>query len=202
MEIKVIHKTQENILKQALELFMSKGYDGVTLQDILDKAELSKGAFYHYFKSKEECFEECVKYFLSIILFNDYHAFPSDNLREFIHALRKKICSRDYFKDSINMFTFANDVIIRMPKFLDYFNIHNKIELERWTEVVQNALDSGEISSTLPAESIAKLFISTCDGVALHLALLRAPREKSIEDIYSHWNSLYILVNGKNNSKL
>ena len=30
-----------------------KGYDGMTIQDVLDGMQTSKGAFYHYFESKE-----------------------------------------------------------------------------------------------------------------------------------------------------
>jgi AcrR family transcriptional regulator len=36
---------------------MQKGYKEVTMKDIVDNAELSKGAFYHYFDSKEKVFK-------------------------------------------------------------------------------------------------------------------------------------------------
>src|SRR5260370_29156105 len=41
------------ILDQALALFLSRGYDHVSLNDIIAEAGISKGVFYHYFLSQE-----------------------------------------------------------------------------------------------------------------------------------------------------
>src|SRR5579863_7181554 len=46
--------TRAGILKVALQLFLQKGYKNVSYQDIVKKSGLSKGAIYHYFKSKED----------------------------------------------------------------------------------------------------------------------------------------------------
>ena len=48
-------ETVARILEVARRLFMEKGYDNTTIQDIVDQlGGLSKGAVYHHFKSKEE----------------------------------------------------------------------------------------------------------------------------------------------------
>lgn len=41
------------VLDRALALFLERGYDNVSLNDLLAVAGTSKGAFYHYFPSKE-----------------------------------------------------------------------------------------------------------------------------------------------------
>ena len=47
------HTAKRNeILDAALQLVYSKGYEKMTIQDILDQLKISKGAFYHYFESK------------------------------------------------------------------------------------------------------------------------------------------------------
>ncbi len=47
--------TVEKILETARRLFMEKGYEETTIQDIVDGlGGLTKGAIYHHFKSKEE----------------------------------------------------------------------------------------------------------------------------------------------------
>jgi TetR/AcrR family transcriptional regulator len=43
---------RENILKCALELFASRGYDAVGVQEIADTAGITKPTLYHYFGSK------------------------------------------------------------------------------------------------------------------------------------------------------
>lgn len=43
------------VIESTLQLFTEKGYQHTSVQDILDKANISKGTFYNYFSSKNEC---------------------------------------------------------------------------------------------------------------------------------------------------
>ena len=50
-------ETVAKILDAALELFCAQGYEGTSIQDIVDRLDgMTKGAIYHHFKSKEEIF--------------------------------------------------------------------------------------------------------------------------------------------------
>lgn len=52
------HATRRNqILDAALDLSVEKGYENVAIQDLLKFLSISKGAFYHYFLSKEALLE-------------------------------------------------------------------------------------------------------------------------------------------------
>jgi TetR/AcrR family transcriptional repressor of nem operon len=60
---------RSNILSAGQELFSQKGFSAVGLTEILKKAGVPKGSFYHYFGSKDE--------FGAVLLsvyFEDYHA--------------------------------------------------------------------------------------------------------------------------------
>lgn len=46
--------TVETILSVSSKLFLEKGYDKTSMQDIAETAGLSKGAIYHHFQSKDE----------------------------------------------------------------------------------------------------------------------------------------------------
>jgi AcrR family transcriptional regulator len=48
--------TKERILDAAVEVFARKGYHGSGVEDIVAAAGASKGAFYHYFASKQAIF--------------------------------------------------------------------------------------------------------------------------------------------------
>jgi AcrR family transcriptional regulator len=48
---------RDAILDAAQRGIVSKGYERLTIQDILDDLQISKGAFYHYFDSKPEVIE-------------------------------------------------------------------------------------------------------------------------------------------------
>ena len=45
---------RDQMLDTAAELFIRNGYDGTTIQQVIDHLKVSKGAFYHYFSSKED----------------------------------------------------------------------------------------------------------------------------------------------------
>jgi AcrR family transcriptional regulator len=49
------------ILDTAQRLVYTKGYEQMTIQDILDALEISKGAFYHYFDSKSAVLEAIIE---------------------------------------------------------------------------------------------------------------------------------------------
>ncbi len=49
------------ILDAALSLIYSKGYEQMSIQDILDALEISRGALYHYFTSKKAILEALVE---------------------------------------------------------------------------------------------------------------------------------------------
>lgn len=47
--------TEQRILDTATKLFMERGWEQTTIQDIVDElGDLTRGAFYHHFKSKED----------------------------------------------------------------------------------------------------------------------------------------------------
>ncbi|MFF4699967.1 ScbR family autoregulator-binding transcription factor [Streptomyces chattanoogensis] len=47
-------RTKRQLLEAAAKVFEAHGYDGATVQEILDKAGLTKGSMYYHFKKKEE----------------------------------------------------------------------------------------------------------------------------------------------------
>ncbi|PIC71168.1 TetR family transcriptional regulator [Sporosarcina sp. P16b] len=46
---------KKHVLLIAKQLFIDKGFHATSIQDILDVAQISKGTFYNYFPSKNEC---------------------------------------------------------------------------------------------------------------------------------------------------
>lgn len=51
-------ETKQKLYKNALNLFSKKGYCAVTIDDICDKTQVSKGAFYSHFSSKHDILVE------------------------------------------------------------------------------------------------------------------------------------------------
>jgi AcrR family transcriptional regulator len=52
---------RREIINKASELFLSKGYDQTSVNEIVEELQIAKGTFYHYFKSKEEILREILE---------------------------------------------------------------------------------------------------------------------------------------------
>ena len=61
--LKVVRK--EQIIKQTLKLFATKGYFNTSISDIAKKLKISKGLLYNYFGSKEELLNEVISFGLN-----------------------------------------------------------------------------------------------------------------------------------------
>lgn len=53
--------TRQHILDVGYELIVNRGFTSVGLSELLKKAEVPKGSFYHYFKSKEQFGEAMIQ---------------------------------------------------------------------------------------------------------------------------------------------
>lgn len=49
---------KDELLNICLDVFVEKGYESSTVNDLIQAGEISKGGFYHYFKSKDEVLDE------------------------------------------------------------------------------------------------------------------------------------------------
>ena len=58
---------REKIIDASWELFHEKGFGETTINDIINKADISKGTFYYYFRSKDNLLDT-----LSEILDREY----------------------------------------------------------------------------------------------------------------------------------
>ncbi len=85
-------ETRERLLEVALDLIWQSNYNAVGVNEICKQAGVSKGAFYHHFKSKASLFCEATHYYWQVIkqdldsLFSPLHT-PVEQLENLIHFL-------------------------------------------------------------------------------------------------------------------
>lgn len=54
------NERKQELLRIAYNMFLSKGYDNTSIDDIINEAQIAKGTYYYYFESKEATLEEVI----------------------------------------------------------------------------------------------------------------------------------------------
>lgn len=52
--MRVQHESKARLLDAAMQVIRTKGYSATTIDDVCESAHLTKGSFFHHFKSKQE----------------------------------------------------------------------------------------------------------------------------------------------------
>src|ERR1700733_11774638 len=88
-------RVREKILNAALECFHTSGFSACGVQEIVDKADVPKGSFYNYFKTKELLACEVIELYASRLrmeMLDDKAVAPVERLRghfEFFASVSK-----------------------------------------------------------------------------------------------------------------
>jgi len=203
-----MNDSKEHIIKIACKLFLRKSFKEVTMKELVKSTGLSKGAFYHYFESKEQLFLAVLEYFFSTIMVHNYSNYSKESFYQFYNDYANEIKSytRVYLTEfldedesdveagefTMNYFTLAFDALKLFPEFRERLVIEQKQEQKIWTDVIADARIKGEIRSAMTDEEIAQLFIFSSDGVAMHMVMAGMRVEEMVEPYMNLWNKLYV----------
>ncbi|MDR2009987.1 MAG: TetR/AcrR family transcriptional regulator [Bacteroidales bacterium] len=192
-----VTNSKEQILHTALKLFLKNSYKDVSLRDIVNEVGLTKGAFYHYYESKEKLFEDTVKHFYNNMIIADYKSFPKTSLKEFYEFYLKKLQEPDEFDeldDDMNLFIFISEASKRLPAFQQIHNAHHQKEIWEWSKIIETAKRKKEIKTFIPNEELACMFLNLSDGALVQRTTTNKTGAESLTDIKRDWDNLYNLL--------
>ena len=153
-------KTKEHILDIALKLLLQKNFKEVTMKEIVKKTGMSKGAFYHYFESKETLFLEIINNFFSSVIDVDFNEYSQESLYHFYTDCNDKLDTLkiDFHEDeketeesyfNMNFFFLIFDALKLFPEFRKKMEDYHEREIKGWKEVIKKAKETGEIKSSM-----------------------------------------------------
>ncbi|ABR47540.1 transcriptional regulator, TetR family [Alkaliphilus metalliredigens QYMF] len=197
--------TRERIVEIAVKLFMQKSFKEVTIKEIVEKTGVSQGAFFHYFKTKEDLFLEIIGNVLSSAD-GYYDSLTKDSLQQFysqyIHTFLgnflPEFISTEDGDSGMNYFALYFEAIKIFPDFKHKIADIHEIEFNNWKSVVSKARANGEISTVMKDEEIAKMFINSGDGLALHSIYMGYSKEDATNKWIALWDSFYEVLKSKN----
>ncbi len=75
-----VQRTRELLQKALIELIGECGYDSITIQEIIDRANVGRTTFYVHYNSKEELFMSCHEAIISDFDFGPHHLLSREEL--------------------------------------------------------------------------------------------------------------------------
>ena len=153
---------KDQIMNAAQVVVASKGYDQTRMDDIVEKAQLSKGAIYWYYKSKKDIYLSLIDYW-----FNEYSAGVLKSLEDKDSSSEQLKSLFEYFVDQFdkNPDTFKIMVEFWRTSGLDV-DFNNKLQeiysqfLEYIIDIIKNGIDSGEFKEVDPRITALSILIN------------------------------------------
>jgi len=169
-------ETHARLLEAAVACFSEQGFDGASVADICGRAQVSKGAFYHHFESKQALFLELLQTWLTTIdgrLADAQQQGGSavDKLVTMVAALKEVLASAQG----------------RLPLFLNFMLIAQRDQavwavtaeaFRHYHELVTNLLRQGVAEGslrTVDADALAHSLVSVGLGFVVQSQLNAAP---------------------------
>ena len=147
--------TVERILDVSQRLFLEKGYENTTIQDIVDElGGLTKGAVYHHFKSKEEIMDAVGdRMFFSN---NPFEAVRGRTDLNGLQKLREAVRLNQSDEERVRL-TAQSIPIAKSPRLLQEMIVSNrKVLTPYFLELIEEGNRDGSMHTNYPRE-IAEL---------------------------------------------
>ena len=170
---------RDAFLDVAQRLIQTKGYEAMSIQDLLNELEASKGAFYHYFDSKQALLEAVVERFadgamasLAPVL-NDPDLPALTKLeRVFAGIASFKAEQRDLTLAIIEVWNSDGNAIVREK----VRRLSERIMIPLLSSVVKQGLDEGTLDVDSPDDT-AKVLVALMLGFQLQATDLFIARQ-------------------------
>lgn len=165
----------EKIMSAAERLFAQKGYNGTSMNDIVEASGQSKGAIYNHFKSKERLFLSLLEKQTMLGLNQLKDSFASEDTA--VEKLRKVLdltivnscdCPTEVGRMQIEFMIAASRI---KSLTSDMKNHHNTIHAFV-RELIDEGINNGEFKSEVDSESLTSLLYATLEGLGLQYATL------------------------------
>jgi TetR/AcrR family transcriptional regulator, transcriptional repressor for nem operon len=181
---------RNEILDVVKTLVYTKGFEQMTIQDILDRLKISKGAFYHYFDSKLDLLDSLIERMMDEVLQIINPIIDDPNLkaiekfrRYFDTAARWKTDQKELMLGLMRVWYQDDNAIVRQKMFASAIDRM----APAFAKIIQQGIQEGVFNSTHPdqiSQVIWSLFTAMGDTIA-NLMLSDDPQCRNIHRLES-----------------
>lgn len=162
-----LNQRRNHILDAAKRVFERKGYEPVTMQDIVKEAGISRGNLYQYFSNTEEIMRAVIKksdqsFFAYIHDLINGH----EKIWDAIQAYQREVL--EDVTGNFGMVMYEYSVISwRNADRKQFFQKRGKIAMENFLMLLKKGVEHGEFDPIQPLETIVRFMVNVWDGLIL-----------------------------------
>ena len=160
--------TRAKILQVAMEEIHMHGFQGVSLNKIVEKAGVTKGALFHHFKGKSELGYAVVDEVISKEI-NEFWINPMANSVDPIKDLKKMLIGMVRMVEEDPMMLEKgcplSNLAHEMSPLDDQFRQKLNAQFDRWRNTLEKAFEAGKTAGNVKANSdssVSAAFIVSC----------------------------------------
>ena len=193
---------KDEIINKSLLQVLNRGYKACSLKDLEEATGLTKGAFYYYFKNKEEILKAGIEKYLSVISeMNEEEFLQIGTLKEYIDIVierKEKAAERlqqifDFFIIEVAFFQLILEVAPMFPECRRCIDELSKNRLARWEYMILKAKQQGEIKMGLDTSVLAKNLMSVSTSM-LNIELGTENMRFMFSDMRMQFEQYYLLI--------
>jgi TetR/AcrR family transcriptional repressor of nem operon len=164
---------KDHLLDAGLKVMATRGYNGTSIQDIVSAADVPKGSFYTYFKSKEDFAIAALEKVTEERMQHNRHLLGN---REISHLERLT----RYFQENIggcennlNGGCFIGNMCQEMAESSEAIRLKVRQMLRNNTQAIEDLLEearlSGNLKSKLPTATLAEFLFNAWEGTLMKM---------------------------------
>ena len=159
-------ETRQQILEVARELFLSRGYKGVSMKDVAEEVQVTSAALYYHFPDgKQDLFFSIIQMMLEEWTQGALLAITqAQGLREGLIQLTQYLLTLPMDRFSILARDIHENVLDRDTQRVALEQLQN-VFVQHVTDLFQQAIEAGEISQEIPAAVLATMY----EGMSISL---------------------------------
>ncbi|EJL57831.1 transcriptional regulator [Rhizobium sp. CF122] len=172
----MVSRTRQKIVDAALEQFHEFGYNGSSVNDVVERAGVPKGSFYNYFKAKELLALEVLKIYSAGSgreILADKSLRPLERIKQHFSFMADRYDRFGYARGCLigNLAAESTDEAPLVRQALAE-------SLSRWTGLLEEALkegqELGEVPSSIDARKTARFLINAWEGAVIRMKIVAA----------------------------
>lgn len=191
--------SRDKVLKSVFNLMISKGDDELSVNDILKELNMTKGGFYHYFKSRDQLMTEIMNGFMLDMLINplkfavendDGSLEVKDTLKMYFCLLPENYTGNDNeIYNMQNYFFLLFEMLGKYPQLRNRYKEYYIAHFNAVRQTVLRGIADKQLIKCADAYGCAEMMMSARNGIlALNIIYrntdLQSRLESSFETIW------------------